>query len=145
MEKFNTCSQCPQTVTIESPQYLECVATLERLFPSTSEDATPGAVEVTSEDGSQTISVVMLGGDSTVVKYKPQMTIQALKSFIQSRLGPPPQKQRLLCNEKELKVTHLILSSPDLELSFASLQSRLTNHDSDLRFPTKRIAFDRHP
>ena len=46
----------------------------------------------------------MLGGDSTVVHYSPGMTIQELKNFVQTRLGPAPQKQRLLYKEKELKV-----------------------------------------
>ena len=46
----------------------------------------------------------MLGGDSTVVQYQPFMTVQDLKSFVQTRLGPAPQKQRLLYKEQELKV-----------------------------------------
>jgi len=45
----------------------------------------------------------MLGGDSTVVQYQPFMTVQDLKSFVQTRLGPAPQKQRLLYKEQELK------------------------------------------
>lgn len=46
----------------------------------------------------------MLGGDSTVVEYQPSMTIQKLKDFVKSRLGPVPEKQRLLYKEQELKV-----------------------------------------
>ena len=46
----------------------------------------------------------MLGGDSTVVAYRPYMTILDLKNFVQIRLGPTPQKQRLLYKEQELKV-----------------------------------------
>lgn len=45
----------------------------------------------------------MLGGDSTVVEYQPSMTIQKLKDFVKSRLGPVPEKQRLLYKEQELK------------------------------------------
>ena len=46
----------------------------------------------------------MLGGDSTVVEYQPNMSILTLKAFIKSRLGPEPDKQRLLYKEQELKV-----------------------------------------
>ena len=55
-------------------------------------------------EGDKTVSIVMLGGDSTVVEYQSNMSILALKAFIQSRLGPEPDKQRLLYKEQELKV-----------------------------------------
>ena len=75
------------------------------MFPKyTAATATTENELSTSLVGNETISVVMLGGDSTVVPYRPGMTIQELKNFVQIRLGPAPQKQRLLCNDKELKV-----------------------------------------
>ena len=46
----------------------------------------------------------MLGGDSTVVAYQPLMAIQELKLSVQKRLGPVPDKQRILYKEQELKV-----------------------------------------
>lgn len=64
----------------------------------------PGDADWSSAEGNKTISVVMLGGDSTVVEYQPNMSILALKAFIKSRLGPEPDKQRLLYEEEELKV-----------------------------------------
>ena len=64
----------------------------------------PGDADWSSAEGDKTISVVMLGGDSTVVEYQPNMSILALKAFIKSRLGPEPDKQRLLYEEEELKV-----------------------------------------
>ena len=64
----------------------------------------PGDADWSSVEGDKTISVVMLGGDSTVVEYQPNMSILALKAFIKSRLGPEPDKQRLLYKEQELKV-----------------------------------------
>lgn len=64
----------------------------------------PGDADWPSAEGDKTISVVMLGGDSTVVEYQPNMSILALKAFIKSRLGPEPDKQRLLYEEEELKV-----------------------------------------
>lgn len=64
----------------------------------------PGDADWPSAEGDKTISVVMLGGDSTVVEYQPHMTILELKAFIKNRLGPEPDKQRLLYKEEELKV-----------------------------------------
>ena len=105
VEKSLKCSQCPQAVSTSDPRYLECVATLENLFPKyTAPDLTPDHAELSSLESNQTISVVMLGGDSTVVEYKPPMTIHYLKEFVQTRLGPAPHKQRLLYKEQELKV-----------------------------------------
>ena len=99
------CSQCPQAVSTSDPRYLECIATLENLFPKyTAPAATREQVESCSLDSNQTISVVMLGGDSTVVEYQPYLTIQDLKSYVKSRLGPAPQKQRQLYKEQEHKV-----------------------------------------
>lgn len=46
----------------------------------------------------------MLGGDSTVLAYQPFMAIRDLKIFVQQRLGPVPDKQRILYKEQELKV-----------------------------------------
>ena len=64
----------------------------------TAPDATPEHAEMSSLESNQTISVVMLGGGNTMVEYKPYMTIQDLKNFVQIRLGSAsaPQKQRLL-------------------------------------------------
>jgi len=105
VQKSQKCSQCPQAVSTSNPRYLECIATLENLFPKYSApDATPELAEMYSLESNQTISVVMLGGDSTVVAYRPYMTILDLKNFVQIRLGPTPQKQRLLYKEQELKV-----------------------------------------
>ena len=105
VQKFHKCSQCHQPVSTSDSTYLECLATLENLFPKyTAPDATPEYAEMSSMESNQTISVVMLGGDSTVVAYQPYMTIQDLKNFVQIRLGPVPNKQRLLYKEQELNV-----------------------------------------
>ena len=105
VEKHQRCSQCPQAVKTSNPRYLEYLETLKNLFPKyTAPAVTTENKPSTSLVGKETISVVMLGGDSTVVPYRPGMTIQELKNFVQKRLGPAPEKQRLLCKEKELKV-----------------------------------------
>lgn len=105
VEKHQRCSQCPQAVKNSNPRYLEYLEILENLFPKYTALAAMTETELsTSLVGNETISVVMLGGDSTVVTYSPGMKIQELKNFVQTRLGPAPQKQRLLYKEKELKV-----------------------------------------
>ncbi|CAH3186653.1 unnamed protein product [Porites lobata] len=105
VQEFRKCSQCPQAVKVDNSRYLECLATLENLFPRLEVSSAPGDADWSSAEGNKTISVVMLGGDSTVVEYQPNMSILALKAFIKSRLGPEPDKQRLLYEEEELK-TH---------------------------------------
>ena len=105
VEKHQRCSQCLHAVKTSDPRYLGYLQTLENLFPKcTAAVATTENELSTSLVGNETISVVMLGGDSTVVHDSPGMTIQELKNFVQTRLGPAPQKQRLLYKEKELKV-----------------------------------------
>lgn len=104
VQEFRKCSQCPQAVKVDNSRYLECLATLENLFPRLEVSSAPGDADWPSAEGDKTISVVMLGGDSTVVEYQPHMTILELKAFIKNRLGPEPDKQRLLYKEEELKV-----------------------------------------
>lgn len=78
--------------------------TLERFFPETPHLLTETA-EASPEDTDQTISVFMLGGDSTVLQYRPNMTVKDLKLLIEKRLGTVPEKQRLLFKDLELKVS----------------------------------------
>ena len=89
---------------MDNPHYIECVATLENLFPKLDVPSAPEDTERQSAEGDKTISVVLLGGDSTVLEYQPHMTILSLKDFVKRRLGPDPDKQRLLYKEQELKV-----------------------------------------
>lgn len=103
VKEENKCSQCLQHVAIDNPNYCEFVKTLQRLFPEAPRCLT-GKEEVIQEDIDQTISVVMLGGDSTVLEYNPNMTIQELKIYIQEKLGPIPDKQRLIYKGKEIRM-----------------------------------------
>ena len=99
----NKCSQCSQDVAIDNPRYREFVETLDRLFPE-SPHALLETTDVVSEETNPTISVVMLGGDCTVLQYNPNMTVRDLKTSVEKRLGYLPEKQRLLYKDKELKV-----------------------------------------
>lgn len=89
---------------MDNPHYIECLATLENLFPKLAVSSAREDAEWPSAEVEKTISVVMLGGDSTVVEYQPAMEILSLKDFVKRRLGPDPDKQRLLYKEQELTV-----------------------------------------
>ena len=89
---------------MDNPHYIECLATLENLFPKLAMSSAREDAEWPSAAVEKTISVVMLGGDSTVVEYQPAMEILSLKDFVKRRLGPDPDKQRLQYKEQELKV-----------------------------------------
>ncbi|KAJ7381006.1 hypothetical protein OS493_004601 [Desmophyllum pertusum] len=102
VKNANKCSQCSRHVAIDNACYCEFVETLERLFPESPHTLTETA-EVAPEDADQTISVVMLGGDCTVLQYRPGMTVKDLKLLVEKRLGPLPEKQRLLYKDQELK------------------------------------------
>ena len=104
---------------MDNPHYIECLATLENLFPKLDVSSAPEDADWPSAEGEKTISVVMLGGDSTVLEYQPHLTILSLKDFVKRRLGPDPDKQRLLYKEQELKVMnpragllHMWMSTP---------------------------------
>lgn len=53
----------------------------------------------------------MLQGQCTVLEYRPDETICAVKKSLEERLGVSPHKQRLLYQGHELKVSELILIS----------------------------------
>ena len=53
----------------------------------------------------------MLQGQCTVLEYRPNETILAVKKVLEERLGVSPHKQRLLYQGQELKVSELILIS----------------------------------
>ena len=104
VKNANRCSQCSQHVTTDNLRYCEFLETLERLFPETPHLLTE-TTDASPEGANQTISVFMLGGDSTVLKYQPDMTVRNLKLLVKERLGPLPEKQRLLYKDQELKVS----------------------------------------
>lgn len=104
VKNANRCSQCSQNVATDNVRYCEFVETLERLFPETPHLLTE-ASDSASEDVNPTISVFMLGGDSTVFEYQPNMTVKHLKLKVKERLGTSPEKQRLLYKDQELKVS----------------------------------------
>ena len=53
----------------------------------------------------------MLQGECTVLEYRPDETICAVKKVLEERFGVSPDKQRLLYQGQELKVSELILIS----------------------------------
>ena len=54
-----------------------------------------------------TVTVMMLGGECAVLPFTAAMTVGQLKDAIKKKLGPEPEKQRLMYKDKELKVRAL--------------------------------------
>lgn len=102
VKNVNKCPQCSQDVTTDDLRYCEFVETLERLFPD-SPHVFLEATDDASQETNLTISIVMLGGDCTVLQYRPDLTVRDLKIHVENRLGYLPEKQRLLYHDKELK------------------------------------------
>ena len=104
VKNANRCPQCSRNVATDNLRYIEFTETLERLFPETPHLLTE-ATDAAPEDVNPTITVFMLGGDSTVFEYRPSMTVKHLKHLVKERLGTSPDKQRLLYKDHELKVS----------------------------------------
>ena len=99
------CSICSEPVSTDNQRYKECISILDRLFPEIEvPQAIPSGTLVASSNGDETLTVSMMGGETTVIPYQGNMTVLALKYKVQERFGVEPHKQRLLHNEKELKV-----------------------------------------
>lgn len=93
------CSQCNIAVTLQSPGYLNCVETLEELYPKPS--------TTFFDSGSpKSVSVVTLAGNATTVDYSPTLKVYELQNEVHKKLGIPPDKQRLLLRDQELHVSH---------------------------------------
>ncbi|EDO37746.1 predicted protein [Nematostella vectensis] len=95
------CSQCEAKITLDNPVYLECLSTLGRLFP----EVGPGEfINIPVPSGEQpTLTVAMMGGETTVIPYNPVMSIAELKLKISQNIRVDRLKQRLMYNDTELK------------------------------------------
>ena len=54
-----------------------------------------------------TVTVMMLGGECAVLPFNAAVTVGKLKDAIKKKLGPEPEKQRLMYKDKELQVRTL--------------------------------------
>ena len=59
--------------------------------------------------GKEVLHITVLNGDATQIPYLSFMTMSEVKSHIAIKLNIPPNKQKLLHQEKEVQVTTLLL------------------------------------
>lgn len=104
VETSKKCTQCDQVVTEQNLQYKQYKATLNKLFPECIALPPLIVTEVKNSANASTITVMMLGGECAVLPFTPAMTVTQLKNTIEKKLGPVPEKQRLMYKEKELQV-----------------------------------------
>jgi hypothetical protein len=87
-------------------RYREYLKILKFLFPNEEEDNDQDDDDSISEmdiaEGD--IKVTTLSGESATFLYQPQKKILNIKKEIEAEFKTPPNKQRLLYQDKELKV-----------------------------------------
>ena len=103
MRDHHKCSQCDVQVTEDNVQYKQYVQTLEFLFPTV---AAGDKVNTAGQpvNLSDEIVITTLSGDCTRIVHNPDQSILSLKDIIEQELKVPQNKQRLIYNNKELKV-----------------------------------------
>ena len=108
MKKHKKCSQCETPVREDNEIYQEYLETLDFFFPP--------EVEKNDDDGYQAqraaavsgkIYVTTISGESATLLYNPNKKILDIKKEVENELKTPPEKQRLLYQNKELKVLML--------------------------------------
>lgn len=127
VEKNHRCSMCNQPVTTDNQTYQECIYTLKRMFPDV--EAPQCTPNTTAEEPSenQTIIVSVMGGELIVIEFDQNMKVIQLKKRIEEFFKVKPDQQRLLYQDKELKVEVCYL------LNLLSVpQERGTQHIKDL-------------
>lgn len=84
--------------------YQEYLETLDFLFPPEEEYEDSGYQEECSVTSSGKIYVTTISGESVTLPYSPCKKIFDIKKEVENELKTPPEKQRLLFRNKELKV-----------------------------------------
>lgn len=105
VKKNKKCSQCEERVTEDNEIYKEYLETLDFLFPP-EEEKNNAINEVFAASNTVTgkIYVTTMSGESVTLSYYPNKKIFDIKREIASKLKTPPEKQRLLYHNNELKV-----------------------------------------
>lgn len=84
---------------------------LNFLFPNEEDidedDSDISQMEITESCVGSKITVTTLSGESAVIVYQPGTRISTIKDEVEEKFKIPPNKQRLLYQDKELKVLHL--------------------------------------
>ncbi|XP_028413427.1 uncharacterized protein LOC114536292 isoform X2 [Dendronephthya gigantea] len=105
VKKNNKCSQCETPVREDNEIYQEYLETLDFLFPTIKESEDDGYHQAQCTAAvSGNIYVTTISGESATLSYNPHRKILDIKREVESQLKTPPEKQRLLYQNKELKV-----------------------------------------
>ena len=105
MKQENKCSQCESTVDVNNAIYKEYLKILTFLFPNEEEEIDyddDSVAEMEVAEGY--ITVTTLSGESATFEYQLKKKILDIKKEIEKEFKTPPNKQRLLFEDKELKV-----------------------------------------
>lgn len=97
------CSLCEIRVTEDNVMYKEYLEALEFLFPNEENEEIPSK-ETTYMLQSGNLYITTMSGESLTLTYYQNKRISDLKKEVQSGLKTEPEKQRLLYQNKELKV-----------------------------------------
>ena len=84
--------------------YKEYLETLDFLFPPAEENDESGYQAECAAIGSGNIYVTTISGESVTLTYNPNKKIFDIKKVVENELKTSPDKQRLLYQNKELKV-----------------------------------------
>ncbi|XP_028413485.1 uncharacterized protein LOC114536328 [Dendronephthya gigantea] len=103
VKNSNKCSQCDSFVDENNKRYQQYLKTMNFLFPNEEEDEDNNSiVEMDIAEGE--IKVITLSGEHAILKYQRRKTIRVVKEEVERELKTPPERQRLLYQEKELKM-----------------------------------------
>ena len=119
MRDHHKCSECDVQVTEENVQYKQYVQTLEFLFPTVAVDDevhTAGQSLDPTDESESHIVITTLSGECTTIVYNPNQTILSLKDIVEQELKTPSNKQSLLYNDTELKVSFKLAHAAYIDL-----------------------------
>ncbi len=117
MKNNNKCSQCETSVNEDNTRYKEYLKILKFLFPNEEENiAVQDGDSISEMDiaAEGDITVTTLSGESATFAYQPQKKILDIKNEVEAVFETPPNKQRLLYQDKELKVFFCCIVLRDL-------------------------------
>ena len=104
VKQYNKCSQCGRQVTEDNKKYQEYLETLDFLFPPEEEQEDSGYQTEFATISSGDLYVTTMSGESVTLSYHPLKRIADIKKEVENKLKTPTKNQRLLYQNKELKV-----------------------------------------
>ena len=98
-------------MTEDNEIYKEYLETLDFLFPPEEENNGGAGYQADcAAVGSGNLYVTTISGESVTLSYSPYKKISDIKKEVENELKTPSEKQRLLFQNKELKVMSLLLN-----------------------------------